>query len=268
MLNKKDTILAREFSEALEDCDIKVTDSDLPKLVSMFYEELKIIDKGRNNETEGEAFELVALWANDSFNENGKHIDWNYGNVNTNDTNNTLTLDYGKKYSNKTVLIRLLIPDLKRRNSIHNFWNNFCRIDNDFTLNNVNEEFSKEVTKSKKLEVEWCRYRFKNNSWNFGPENLIYCLKSVITHEQFIYVCFDIDDLDVTNSFEEDFYKFEKQFRNIQEILLQMRGVNKIWLKIRPETNTKTEYTYFYPMPGSDPGLVDTPLKNDNEWLS
>jgi len=76
MLDKKDELLAQEFREFLTDCEVKVLDSDLPKLVSKFYDELNITGKERNNETEGEAFELVASWAHESFNLTGEYINW------------------------------------------------------------------------------------------------------------------------------------------------------------------------------------------------
>lgn len=114
MLNKKDTILAQEFRETLENCDIKVTDSDLPKLVSMFYEELKIIDKNRNDETDGEAFESVLEWANDSFDLNGEFIDW--GDNVVSKIKSMPNLDYGKDdIRNKTAVIRFHVKVKSKR---------------------------------------------------------------------------------------------------------------------------------------------------------
>lgn len=274
MLSKKDIVLAQEFRESLAECEVKVLDSDLPKLISKFYEELKeelrISGKENNDEAEGEgeAFESVVFWAHDSFDYDNQKIDWSYGNVEKEDTTENLNLDYGKEYSNKTVLIRLLIPDLNRRKSIYDFWDKFFKLENNFKLSDVNEEFSKELVKSKKHEAEWCRFAGTQNKWYSGPEDLIYFLKSVVVNEEYIFICFDVDGLDVITSFDENFSKFEEQFSNIQEVLLQMRGVKKVWIKIRPETNTKTEYTGFHPAPDSDPFLVDTPLKNDHEWIT
>ena len=269
MLNSKDTILAQEFRETLEDCDVKVTDSDLPKLVSMFYKELKIIGKGRNNETEGEAFEHVLIWANDSYDLNhNESIDW--GERETSITEKTLKLDYGKSYSNKTAVIRFLVPDIERRDSLYKFWNRFSNFDKNLPLSTATEEFSKITIKSKKIQVEWCRYKYHHDkSWSVGPENIIYCVKSVVKNEEFVYVCFDLDGLDILDLCDTDFFRFEKYFANLQDILIRISGVKKIWLKIRPETNTKIEYTYFYPMAdGTDAGLIETPLKSEYEWLS
>jgi len=181
----------------------------------------------------------------------------------------TLEFDYGKVTLNKTAIIRFLIPDKKDIISISNFWNKFCN-NTQVTLEDFSKEFSKVTYNARNRKFEWCKHSYMCNGyqpdpfeWQYGPENLMYGIRFVILDDQFLYVGFDLEGLGLYES--QNLSTFVSEFSTLQRLLLEFKGVKKIWMKIRPEN--QSEYFCEFPLADGEPGLyLLYAITDENDW--
>jgi len=254
MLKNKDKVLALEFREALSDSDCIVCDEDLPKLVSKYHDELKLIDKEINDETKGEAFEEVLFWAIDSFNLTGEYIDW--GDNIVSKVDNMPVLDFGTKNIRKnTAVIRFHITNKPKRDRLFDFWKKYCLIGTDISLKDVSNDFIPLFKKNKAVsgfkDLRWCGWEEE-----YCLHELIFGIKSVIAHDEHLYVCFDTSI--VPNMPNEGMCSSAiNPLLNLVYLLSYLDGVKKTWIKVRPASTDKLELYTSWPMMGDWPWALE-----------
>lgn len=268
MLDKKDKSLAREFRKSLIKCDVKVWNEDLPKLISMYYDDLKTFAKEINHESEGEAFEAVMTWAIQSYSLNGESIDWGEDEVLTNDSIPDSGLE-STDVINNMAIIRFHIKDESRRENIFRFWNKYISANLHTNLDDVSKDFTplfftpvfKNKGNNKFNKLKWCGWEDK-----YCLHELIYGVKSVICKKDYLYVYFDTS---VVPSMPKQGMSSDsvEPLLNLVYLLSSMEGVKKVWIKIRPASRQNLELYTCWPVAAVDwPWAVEVDLSTDSQW--
>lgn len=170
-------------------------------------------------------------------------------------------LDYGKNRASETALIRFQIKGKANRSKVREMFEKYINIKdtNAFKLFSVAFE---ELATSNTHIITWSKIReIQSESWVETPENLIYGLRFLVEQDNFLYLGFDIENLDIhcNRSMNID-------LENLITQLTTLSGVNKTWIKYRPGKQTTRERYLYYPDSGRPPSVRVQELTTDYEW--
>jgi hypothetical protein len=170
------------------------------------------------------------------------------------------TFNYGKEKENKTALIRFQVKAKRKREAIKIFFNEFIDIARE-DLEKFQDSFIG-LVKSKAHDIKWCGFKWKESkNWYEGPKALIYGLKFVTDQDDYIYLGFDLEGLDLHEGRSRD-----EDLENLIFVLSNIDGVKKTWIKFRPGAKTIKELYIYHPGMGDEPMVLRRPLSEDTEW--
>jgi len=168
--------------------------------------------------------------------------------------------NFGKERANQTALIRIQVKAKKKSSAIKTLFETAMDIHEE-NLHNFKEQFS-QLVDSSSHDVKWCGFRWKDDkSWHEGLENLIYGLTFVVHQDEFIYLGFDLNDLNLHSERSRD-----NDLENLIFVISSLDGVKKTWIKYRPGVKTVKELFIFHPGMGDEPMVLRQPLSEDSEW--
>lgn len=115
---------------------------------------------------------------------------------------------------------------------------------------------------SETQEVRWCKLRLEDGDrWFLGPENLICGLVFVLEQDNFLYLGFDLQGLNLHGE-----RPVERDLLHLILIFNSIDGVNKAWIKFRSGKKTIKERYIYYPDAGRGPQVYLRNLTEDSEW--
>lgn len=163
-------------------------------------------------------------------------------------------INYGRTTKENTVLIRLHIKVKGKRKKLFELFSSAL---NRFMNDNFRETF-KSFIKSDSHDVEWCRFKWKEDeTWNeVCSEDLSTAITDVQEIDEYLLLAFDLDRMPADSNIAlDDFIWF---------IFSSLDGVRKVWVKYRPKDYME-QYLYF-PGMGDESFFVGKEIKNDNDW--
>lgn len=171
------------------------------------------------------------------------------------------SLDYGKDKACKTAIVRMLIRGKSKRNGVRDVFEKALSIAPMDSLSKFSDSFEGLVG-SESLIVSWCKYKkSEDGPWINGPENLIFGIKFVEEQNNYLYLGFDLESIEI-----HDGRPIDKDLRSLILILDSIDGVNRTWIKYRPGQNTIVERYIYYPNGSRAPHVVLNDLTEDNLW--
>lgn len=171
------------------------------------------------------------------------------------------SLNYGRHRSCQTALIRMSVRSKAKRETIRELFEQHTRTKSNDSLRNFSSAFNSLVN-SVDYDVRWCEIKGKRRDvWLKAPEKLICALKFVVELKNYLYLGFDLENLNL----HED-RNIDTDLRHLVLIFDSIDGVNKTWIKYRPGKNTIKERYVYSSEPGSQPHVVVNNLTEDSQW--
>jgi len=119
---------------------------------------------------------------------------------------------------------------------------------------------NEEARSFKKLDLKWC-------SWadQYCLYELIYGIKSVTDHDEFLYICFDTSVVPNMPKAGMESSTIDPLL-NLVFILSFLDGVKKVWIKARPASRYYQELYTCWPMIGDWPWALEVDVTTDDTW--
>ena len=170
-------------------------------------------------------------------------------------------LDYGKKRSYKTSIVRMLSRGKIKREIVRTLFEKYLSLERAPDKKGIYRILNI-LSKSESMREVWPDYDKEHAQLNFeAPDELMPGLIFVVEQDNYLYLGFDIEQLSVPTG-----NALDKYLKGLVLCFDAIEGVNKTWIKVRPGSNTIKERYIYYPDAGRPPQAVTIDLTEDYQW--
>jgi hypothetical protein len=217
-----------------------------------FYRKNKLIDPAEKKKKGAKKVKPVAVKST-----NNKKIDCKK------DKKNELLqqLDYGKKRSCKTSIVRILSRGKVKRELVRDFFEKYLSLKSAPEKKGISKILNI-LSKPGSMREVWPDYDKEHAHLNFdAPDELMPSLIFVVEQDNYLYLGFDIEQLSIPTG-----NALDKYLNRLVLCFDAIEGVNKTWIKVRPGSNTIKERYIYYPDAGRPPQAITIDLTEDYQW--